>query len=458
MAERSPGGHRGVTSIRGRVTAAASVAALAVLVVTSVGLLAVHRRGLTNALDEAISAAESGAAERVRAGVPLDPLPSVVDDDGFVQVVGPRGDVVSASAGALERDPVVPPPQGQRQWRTTFVPFDGSRFRVLSTRASSPDGPVTIHVGAPLDDVDDSVGLLLRSLAAAVPATSALLALVVWVLVGRTLQPVESIRQQVRAISGSDLSRRVSEPAADDEIGRLARTMNDMLARLESAADEQRRFAADASHELRSPLTRMRAELEVDLAHPGRADPLATHRSLLEELTALEGLVSDLLLLARVDADAPVAAPEPVPVSELIEEMTARVAAAGLDGPVTEVGPASLVGLSVDGDRNQLRRLLGNVVDNAIRHARHRVGFEVATEGPDVLIAVADDGPGVPDADRERIFERFARGDEARSAGGGTGLGLAIARQIARRHRGTVSLDGASPGARFVIRLPLSPR
>lgn len=426
-----------------------------VLMATSVALVAVHRRGLTNALDEAISAAESGVAVRVRAGAALAPLPAVVDDDGFVQVVGSAGEVASSSEPALATRPVLPAPRGERQWRTTDLSL-GSRFRVLSTRVPSPEGLVIVHVGAPLDDVDDGVALLLRSLAVAVPVASALLALVVWLLVGRTLKPVESIRRQVRAISGSDLSQRVSEPPADDEIGRLARTMNAMLARLESAADEQRRFAADASHELRSPLTRMRAELEVDLAHPDLADPHATHRSLLDELTALERLVADLLLLARMDADAPVASPEPVPVGELVGEMAARVTAAGLDAPVREVAPASLSELVVEGDRNQLRRLLGNVVDNAVRHAQGRVGLEVAIDGDGLCIAVADDGPGVPEADRERIFERFARVDPARTSGGGTGLGLAIARQIARRHRGDLTLDGAAPGARFEIRLPHS--
>ena len=146
-------------------------------------------------------------------------------------------------------------------------------MRLLSRAVDAPSGPATIHVAAPSDDISDSVAALRQSLLVAVPLSAGVLALLTWVLVGRTLRPVERIRAEVAAIDGADLHRRVPVPPTDDEIGRLATTMNDMLARVDQAQQRQRRFVADASHELRIPLTRMRTELEVDLDHPSTADP-----------------------------------------------------------------------------------------------------------------------------------------------------------------------------------------
>ena len=161
-----------------------------------------------------------------------------------------------------------------------------------------------VHVGASLEDVNESTGALIRALAVGVPAVAVALALLVWLLVGRTLAPVEGIRAEVAAIGASELHRRVPRPGTGDEIDGLAETMNGMLDRLEGASERQQQFVADASHELRSPLTRIRAEIEVDLANPERADPQATLRSVLAEATELEGLADDLLVLARTDAGA----------------------------------------------------------------------------------------------------------------------------------------------------------
>ena len=315
------------------------------------------------------------------------------------------------------------------------------------------DGPVVIHVAAPRDDIDDSVATLRQSLLIAVPVSAAVLALLTWVLVGRTLRPVERIRAEVAGIGGTDLDRRVPVPAGDDEVSRLATTMNDMLARVERAQARQRRFVADASHELRSPMTRMRTELEVDLAHPDTADPEATHRSVLEEVVGLQQLVDDLLVLARSDGEAlPVIGDERFDLGDV--SMRAAQRSRPREG-VTVVVEATAEAPTA-GRPGDLERAVGNVIDNAVRHASAAVRVGVHADGDTVSVVVDDDGDGIPVADRERIFERFARVDAARSADdGGAGLGLSIARDIVERHGGTIAVDAEfRRGARVVITLP----
>ena len=331
--------------------------------------------------------------------------------------------------------------------------IDGD-VRLLSRIVETPDGDVIVYLAASTDDINDSVTTLITSLSIAVPLAAGVLAALIWFLVGRTLRPVEQIRAEVAAIGGTELHRRVPVPEGDDEIVRLARTMNDMLERVDEASGRQRRFVADASHELRSPLTRMRSELEVDLAHPDSADPVATHHSVLEEVTALQRLVDDLLLLAR--NTAPNASPphrqDLVDLAAIVDRIGSGVTPK--DGVQVEVhhdGPSL-----ARGNATELTRAIANLADNATRHARSIARLVVSTAPAAVTVAVEDDGPGIPTGEHERIFERFARLDESRAAtDGGTGLGLAIARDIIERHGGTLTVDTAyTSGARFVITLP----
>jgi signal transduction histidine kinase len=273
----------------------------------------------------------------------------------------------------------------------------------------------------------------------------------VWLLAGRALRPVDRMRRDVDAMSGSDLHERVARPPNEDEVAHLADTLNSLLERIEVGAQQQRQFVADASHELRSPLTRMRAELEVDLAHPGSADPVATHRSVLHEVEGMQQLVDDLLRLASEGAGA-TPAREPVDLGSIVVAEAARIRVT--DGPAVHVDePASTV---VEGDGAGLARAVRNLADNARRHAAANVWMDVAQDNGYAIVTVADDGPGVPSQDRERVFLRFARVDESRTAGtGGAGLGLAIALAIVQRHGGTLTVDDhPSGGARFVMTLP----
>jgi len=279
---------------------------------------------------------------------------------------------------------------------------------------------------------------------------AALVAWITWHVVGRTLGPVEAIRAQLAEISDSDLSRRVPEPPGEDEIAQLARTANATLDRLERAVGRQRQFASDASHELRTPITGLRANLEDASMHPDDNDLRAVVASALRDTDRLESIVTDLLLLARIGTGG-TAAQETIDLAELAEaEIARRTFALKI---CTELSH----GVTVRGVRMQFVRLLGNLLDNAERYADEVVSVEVARVDAGALLTVTDDGPGIAPADRERVFERFTRLDSARSRGtGGTGLGLAIAREIAQAHGGTLRLEDRLRGARFALRLPLT--
>ncbi|CAN5490997.1 HAMP domain-containing sensor histidine kinase [soil metagenome] len=454
MADRTrPRPHR-TGSVRFRVTATASVVVLLVLGVVGVGLVVAQQRLLTENLDESMQQSAANIEAALAGGSVPQVLGGFGDDDDVVQVVGRDGRVLAATLNVEGQPPIAAaPPRDARVRTVDGIPTESGRFRILSVTVEDGGAVAGIHLAASLEDIEDSRDALLVSLAVAVPPAVLLLAVVIWLLVGRTLRPVEAIRAEVAEISGSGLDRRVPAPASDDEIARLARTMNAMLDRVELAAHRQQRFVADASHELRSPLARMRAELEVDLAHPERADLAATHRSVLDEAAGLEHLVDDLLHLAR--SDAGVVAPRLGPVD--LDDIVGASARSLRAGGGVAVDTSAVTAVQVLGERVALARAVANLADNAARHARSTVIFTVAEDGGQAVVTVTDDGPGVPPDEREHVFERFTRLDAARGgATGGTGLGLAIARDVVQRHGGTLAVDPIHEGgARFVLTLPL---
>ncbi|TKR21961.1 HAMP domain-containing histidine kinase, partial [Cellulomonas hominis] len=307
------------------------------------------------------------------------------------------------------------------------------------------------------------------ALAGVVPALTALFAAAIWVALGRALRPVERLRAAAAQVARAGGPGSLPDPGTDDEVGALARTLNEMLDRLEEAAGRQRAFVADAAHELRTPLAALRAQLEVAATHPAAYEPGELVDGLGEQVRRMQALVDDLLLLARLGSrPVPDAA---VDLGDVAREAVA-LAVAGAGGRVGVApgagggaGPAASGGVAVEvvgagrarGDEAALGRVVRNLVENAIGHAATSVRVEAA----DGLVAVVDDGPGVPAADRERAFARFVRLDAARARpGGGSGLGLAIAREVAREHGGDVVLgdraDGVA-GLRAELRLPGAP-
>jgi signal transduction histidine kinase len=449
------------SSVRFRVTALATLIVAVVLVGAAVGLVTAQRRVLTEQLDESMETAVEPIAERLaEGGEPALPVAAFGDDDAVIQVVGPDGGVMAATAGSEGTAAIVDvaglAADDEHVDTRHDLPHDDGSFRVLVTPVDSPDGPAVVIAAASLDDVDESVAALRSSLLVVVPLVVAALAALVWWLVGRTLRPVDAIQAEVAEISGHDLHRRVPRPGTGDEIDRLAETMNEMLDRIERASTRQQQFVADASHELRSPLTRIRSELEVDLAHPDQADMAATHRSVLDEAVELQRLVDDLLLLARSDAAVGQVTPPTTPVD--LDDVVLRAVQRMRSDDRVQVDATQVSGAQVRGDAGQLSRAVANVTENAARHAHSVVTVALREVGTSAELRVADDGPGIPPEERERVFERFTRLDDARTrAGGGTGLGLAITREIVERHGGTIRLDGApGEGTTVVISLPLS--
>jgi len=437
------------------VAATAVVAvALAAGSLALTGLL--HANLLRNAegaaAQQADTVAQLAAQGRLPAVVPLVP------GADFIQVVDARGTVIAASPNLAGRPSVTRVRSGGRSAR--IATWDGApvgaeyRQRVAAATTDSPQGPLTVYAGTSLRDADSAYETTSTVLAIGVPLLLLTVAAVTWRVTGRALLPVEAIRAEVAEITEHDLHRRVPVPHTEDEIARLAVTVNATLDRLEDAGIRQRRFIADASHELRSPITVLRTQLEVALAHPDPALWPDLVSDALEDTVRLQDLAADLLLLARLDAADPVPT-EAVDLAGLCREV---LAARGADR--IAVGTDLTPGITVTGSRTWLSRLLTNLVDNAQRYADRRIEVSLHTDrtARTAVLEVRDDGPGIPPADLDRIFERFTRLDDARSRElGGTGLGLAIARDIAAHHGGTLTAEPQPHGARLVARLPLTP-
>jgi len=313
------------------------------------------------------------------------------------------------------------------------------------------DTEAVIAVSSPLKPVTDSVAALSATLLFLVPVLTAAIAAAAWFIIGRTLRPVDAITAQVNEISGESLDERVPQPAADDEIGHLASTMNRMLDRLQQARDTQRQWISDASHELRSPITATLSTLEVARNQPDKTNWSATADTLHDESARLAALVDDLLLLARIDETGPASHVADVDLDELCLSEAGRPHPNPVHVHVQDP-------VRVAGSLPNLTRALRNLVDNAARHAAERVDITLGRDNGAAVIHVDDDGPGIPEERREQIFDRFSRLDESRhrSNGEGAGLGLAIAKGIITRHQGTLTVD-ESPrgGARLTITLPV---
>jgi signal transduction histidine kinase len=317
----------------------------------------------------------------------------------------------------------------------------------------TPSGEVTVTVAAPVDqEVARSLDAVRRALRIGLPLLVGLVALAAWWTAGRALRPVERLRAEADAISASTLHRRVSEPGTGDEVHRLSRTMNAMLERLEGAVTRQRQFVADASHELRNPVAAMRTDLEAALCEGDRADWPTVAREVLAEEARVEALIGDLLVLAAEDEGAAT-----LPGTDVdLNELAAAEARRGRNVQVSSAPDSDRV--VVVGSHRQLERALANLVDNAERHADSQVRISTTNQAGWAQLWVDDDGPGIPAADRDRVFERFTRLDDSRARDqGGSGLGLAMVRSIVTRHRGSVWAE-QSPlgGARFIIALPMA--
>jgi signal transduction histidine kinase len=425
-------------SLRTRITAAATLVVAAALVVGALAFYGI----LSASIREATLRGAEARAEQLSTRVDAEGLSAVTElEDDLVQVVDGDGRVTASSEEADSGD--LPVPDGDAD----TVVYDGEA--VLVVREDLDDGR-RLLLAVPVEDDQGTLATVAVLLAVAVAGVVALVAGITWWVVGRALRPVARIRAEVDDITADRLDRRVAVPASGDEIAALAGTMNRMLDRLDASAATQRRFVSDASHELRSPLATIRQHAELAQLHPAATSVDDLAAVVHDEGLRMQQLVDALLLLTRLDERAPLRR-EPVDLDDLALAEVKRLRAAG----VTADG-AGIRAARVLGDARLLGQLVRNLADNAARHARSAVAIGVSERGGDVLLTVDDDGAGVPAAERERVFERFVRLDEARARdAGGSGLGLAIVRAIAEAEGGSVRVEDAPlGGARFTVVLP----
>lgn len=443
-----------------RLTIAATLAGVLGLAVGGILMVNVLERSLLAAVDDSARSNARDIAILVDNDRLTDPLPSY--GAAVAQVVDGEGNVIASTPGGDRLNPIVSKDQLATVRDGTAIDLDGSRlgqpdpYRVVGLEAGlerDPDNPQIILVAVSAAQTESSARIVRTGVAVGSVALTVGLGLLSWFLIGRSLRPVERLRSGAADISGTGRLDRLPLPDANDEIHRLAVTLNDMLGRLETASIRQRAFVSDAAHELRSPIAAVRTQLEVALAHPDAIDPLDTAREALDELERLRRLVDDLLVLARIDERGQAIGQDSVDLRQLVLGVSERLSDARVPIFVPAGGP-----VTVKGNERALARVVWNLLDNAVRHADAIVTVRLGRYARSAELIVEDDGPGVPEADRERIFERFTRLDDARARDeGGTGLGLAIVREIVNAHKGSVRVDSAKPGARFLVHLPLAP-
>jgi signal transduction histidine kinase len=460
---------RPFSTVRARTALGASLALGIALLLSASSAGALLRRSLIRNIDEVAEVRAADVATLAGSGR----LPqSIASQEGeIVQVVSGAGRVLASSRRGGSARPVssLRPPPGRSRAQTVDQLEGGvgvaDEYRVLALRGTGGPDPPVVYVATGLDAVEHKVAVLSRLVFFGLPALLGLVALSAWLAVGRALRPVEAIRAEVADISARDLDRRVPQSGGGDEVDRLAQTMNAMLDRLQRSAERQRRFVADASHELRSPLASTRAQLEVALSHPDSSVWEATALDLLSENQRMERLVNDLLFLARNEERPPGASrligATALDLDDIVLAEAGRLRTRGR----VQVDISRVSAGRVRGVGDHLTRVVRNLVENAERHAAGTVRLELGSvltngRGPQVQLVVTDDGPGVPLEHREHIFDRFIRLDDHRSrpngdGSGGSGLGLAICREIVTAHGGRIWADEArGGGARFVVQIP----
>jgi len=440
-------------SLRARLTLIATAALAVGLALGGLLLVAVLGSVLVRGVDDGSRQTARDVAEQINEGVPLaDPVPT--GGTQIVQVLDAQARIRAASVGADRLFPLLHPDELERARAGKVVTVPGWRggqdgfLRVVAAQGGRGDQARTVLVAGSVRDADRSLAVVRFLFLVAYPLLLAAIAALTWRVVGATLRPVEALRRGAEEISASR-GGRLPVAGGADELHRLGLTLNAMLDRLEAGRQRQRAFVADAAHELRSPLASLKTQLEV-AEHLGEPAPLEDLRPEVDRLTRL---VDDLLLLARADEGDPrLRRREPVELTALLREAVP----AGARVPV-RVSPGSP--LWTIGDRSALRRVLDNLVANAVRYASSKVELAVQRADADrLVVTVADDGPGIPAADRDRVFDRFTRLDDARTRdSGGAGLGLAIVRELVRMHSGTVTLSDARPGLRVAVSLPMAP-
>jgi signal transduction histidine kinase len=437
-------------SVRTRVTAAATLIVALFLIVGVFLFYSVVHSTVFQGLHDRGSFAVKDLATLVRETDPRGTLHVQDADFTLLEVLDGEGNVLASSESLRGRAPLrvpVSPVPDRLQYHTAQL-HGMAEIYFVTQRVETRFGTRTVYVGAPITTFTRYTPLFIALLAVFVLVATVAVGWIVSLSMRRALRPVRVMSAELTAITGGGVDRLVTVPDPVDEVSELAESVNVTLNRLEDVLNRQRAFVADVSHELRSPLTGLRAQLEVALEHPQDEDWPAVARAALAEADRLQGIVGDLLIMAKLGAGVHVPR-ERVDLGELVRaEVRRRTRRTPVEvhvqgGVAARVTPHHLV------------RLLTNLLDNAERHTRSRIWVSVTADGPEAVLEVRDDGAGIAPEDRERIFWRFQRLAEGRERDkGGTGLGLTISRDIARAHGGSLVAADSEQGARFVLRIP----
>ncbi len=446
------------SSLRLRLTAAGVGLAAAIFAIGGAVTITLYSRSLTLSMQHNTEQTAEAIAARITTQWLPDPIPMPTGPNvPRVQVLDQHGDVVTGDPSSASGPAMYLLPAGLSHQQVTvdgLALLGGSSASAYAVRVETPAGPETVVAAMPLDEVATRVDEAIDATSGIGAGALVVVGAVAWLTAGRVLRPVERMRTRATAITASgDPSGRLPQ-SGTDELSKLAETLNAMLASIEASVERQRSFVADAAHELRTPLAGLTAALEIAQQHPGIprdtliGDLLAGHRRLSRTL-------NDLLVLAALDGRAQ-RKTMPVDLAGVLTDCSRRSVPAGLCLRAGTMERAVVLGSEL-----QLSRMVGNLVDNALRYAHAVVELSVTASRGQARITVRDDGPGLPEADRDRVWDRFVRLDDDRSRGsgaaGGSGLGLAIVREIAVAHGGQASVGdaGPAPGAEFVITLPL---
>ena len=436
-------------SLRFRITSLAMLIVVTVLAGAGVMILETARSHLERQVDRGLINEATYVQSQMNAHVLLSPTGPAGQLGQFFL---PNGSLLASSTNLRGRPPLVHVAANApvRRLSTIYYPPFG-HVRVLEQRLNGPSGPILLE-GQEINQVVEASRSLDYLFIYGLPALGVAVAVLIWLVVGRAMRPVEVVRSAVEEISSSDLKARVPSPRTGDELDRLVDTMNSLLGRMQAALTRERQFVADASHELRGPIAALKALLESREA--SGSNRRETDEKALAVLLRLEVLADDLLALDRSENGADQTRFRLVALDELVLAQAEHLRAnTSLTVDISGVSGGQVLASEMD-----MMRIIENLCSNARRHASSRIGFGVAETSDFVTLWVEDDGPGVPQTMRGAVFERFTRLDEDRSQRtGGSGLGLAIVAELARCYGGTVWVEDVTPqGARFVLNLPPS--
>ena len=447
-----------------------------ILVAFSTVLYFVTARSLRDALDQSLEETAAAAVRSLeeRGFLPLideeelmSQFPELARIDKFFQIFSPSGTITIRSPNVKQHEL----PLSRRALEVAFngqTIFESAKYpkepplRLISVPIIYRGNLLYIvQVGTSMESVDQTLNRLLLVLLVTMPLALAVSLAGGWFLAGRALRPVDAITLAAQRIAAGDLTQRLNVPASADEIGRLAGTFNNMIARLETSFRQIRQFSSDASHELRTPLTVMKGETELALRRPREAgDYTVVLESNLEEIDRMTRIVDELLFLSRADMGEVKTERLPVKLESLLEDIHRQASLLGQEQNIQVVLGLVMPAL-VLGDELRLRELFLNLVDNAVKYSRPggTVDISLITQGNQAKFIIADQGIGISRDDQERIFDRFFRTDDARThTKKGTGLGLAICAWIADSHHGRIEVESEpNKGSTFTVLLPLAP-